>query len=175
MDEELSLLYMNPSMFEPLFDCGPLVSFQGHAQWYCASRVGGRTWRCLWGCKGWIGGKLVTTNYWYLQCRGTPVCVWIIQNQPNRKEKQDVTLPWWQNFWVPTILLDRDGHLHCWTMEEKYGLPFCSWVQSCTGKSYMSICSFFFFCRICSTTVCWDPEILLPWQRDVTRDFVITQ
>ena len=75
MDEELSLLYMNPSMFEPLFDCGPLVSFQGHAQWYCASRVGGRTWRCLWGCKGWIGGKLVTTNYWYLQCRGTPVCV----------------------------------------------------------------------------------------------------
>ena len=131
---------MNPSMFEPLFDCGPFVSFQGHAQWYCASRVGGRTWRSLWGCKGWIGGKLVTTNYWYLQCRGTPVCVWIIQNQPNRKEKQDVTLPWWQNFWIPTILLDRDGHLHCWTMEEKYGLPFCSLVQSCTGKSY----TFFF-------------------------------
>ena len=163
MDEELSLLHMNPSMFKPLFDCGPLVSFQGHAQWYCASRVGGWTWSCLWGCKGWIGGKLVTTNYWYLQCRGTPVCVWIIQNQPNRKEKQDVTLPWWQNFWIPTILLDRDGHLHCWTMEEKYGPLFCSLVQSCTGKSYT-----FFFCYICSNPIGWDPEILPPWQRDVT-------
>ena len=29
----------------------------------------------------------------------------------------------------------------------------------------------FFFCRICRTTVCWDPEILLPWQRDVTTSF----
>ena len=45
--EELPLLYMNPSMLKPLFDCGPLVLFQGHAQWYCASRVGGRTWSCL--------------------------------------------------------------------------------------------------------------------------------
>ena len=26
----------------------------------------------------------------------------------------------------------------------------------------------FFFCHICRTTVCWDPEILLQWQRDVT-------
>ena len=49
-------------------------------------------------------------------------------------------------------------HLHCWTMEEKC----CSWVQSCT-KSYMSI----FFCRICRTVVCWDPEILLSWHFDV--------
>ena len=24
------------------------------------------------------------------------------------------------------IFLDREGHLHCGTMEEKYGLPFCS-------------------------------------------------
>ena len=49
-------------------------------------------------------------------------------------------------------------HLHCWTMEEKC----CSWVQSCT-KSYMSI----FFCHICRTVVCWDPEILLSWHCDV--------
>ena len=41
--------------------------------------------------------------------------------------------------------LEKDGHLHCQTIEEKYGLPFCSWVQSCTGNSYMSIFSFFFF------------------------------
>ena len=26
----------------------------------------------------------------------------------------------------------------------------------------------FFFCHICRTSVCWDPEILLPWQSDVT-------
>ena len=28
--------------------------------------------------------------------------------------------------------------------------------------------SVFFFCHICGTTVCWDPDILLPWQRGVT-------
>ena len=32
----------------------------------------------------------------------------------------------------------------------------------------MSIFSVFSFCPIFRTTVCWDPEILLPWQRDVT-------
>ena len=26
----------------------------------------------------------------------------------------------------------------------------------------------FFFCHICRTTVCLDPEILLPWRSDVT-------
>ena len=37
-------------------------------------------------------------------------------------------------------LLDRDGHLGEQTMEEKFGvLPFCSWVESRTRKSYMSI------------------------------------
>ena len=43
-----------------------------------------------------------------------------------RKQKCDVTLPWDQNFWISTTFLDRDDHLHCPTMEEKYGLPFCS-------------------------------------------------
>ena len=43
----------------------------------------------------------------------------------------------------PTIFLDRDGHLHCQTIKEKHGLPFCSWVQSGTGKPYMSMFSFF--------------------------------
>ena len=35
--------------------------------------------------------------------------------------------------------------------EEKYGLSFCSRVQSCTGKSYKSIFRFFNFV-ICRTT-----------------------
>ena len=54
-----------------------------------------------------------------------------------------------------------------WKRQEKYGLLFCSQVQSCTGKSYMSI-FVLFSCHICRTTVRWDSEILLPWQRDAT-------
>ena len=53
----------------------------------------------------------------------------------------------------------------------KYGLLLCSWVQSCTGKSYMSF-SFFvfdFFFGICRTMFWWDPKIiLLQQQRDVS-------
>ena len=30
-------------------------------------------------------------------------------------------------------------------------------------------------CHICRTTVCWDPEILLPWQRDVTTSLYVEQ
>ena len=68
--------------------------------------------------------------------------------------------------WILTIFLDKDGHLHCRTMEEKYGLLFCSWVQSCTGKEFMLTFSFFFFVPL--ATVCSGPDFLLPWQRDVT-------
>ena len=57
----------------------------------------------------------------------------------NKEEKCDVTLLWWQNFSISAIFLDRNGHLHCRTMEEKLWLPFCFWVQSCTGNSYLSI------------------------------------
>ena len=66
--------------------------------------------------------------------------------------------------------LTETAFSHCETMEEtkeKYGLLFCSQVQSCTGKSYMSI-FVLFSCHICRTTVRWDSEILLPWQRDAT-------
>ena len=74
-----------------------------------------------------------------------------------------------QSFLTETVIC-------CQTMEETYGLPSCSWVQSCTGKSYMSFffCRFF-FCRICRTTVFWDPEILLPWQREVTTSFSVNR
>ena len=49
----------------------------------------------------------------------------------------------------------------CWTMEENYGLLFCFW-------KVLLVIFFHFSCHIGKTTVCWDPEILLPWQRDVT-------
>ena len=64
-------------------------------------------------------------------------------------------------------------HLQCPTREEKCRLPFCSWVQSYTGKSCMS--SFSFSCDICRIMVCWDPEILLPWQRHVRTSPVYYQ
>ena len=51
-----------------------------------------------------------------------------------------------------------------WRPEETYGVLFSSWVQSCTGKSYMSsIFVFFFFLPYLQGYVCcWDPQILLP-------------
>lgn len=62
--------------------------------------------------------------------------------------------------------LDRDGHLGEQTMEEKFGLmQFCSWVESCTGKSYNFFFSqfflFFVFLPYLQDHVCWDAEILL--------------
>ena len=69
--------------------------------------------------------------------------------------------------WSQQFYLDGDGHLHCWTTEEKYGLPFCSWVQSCTGKSYMSV-FFFFFLLYLQDYGLLRTRNFLPWQRDVT-------
>ena len=40
-------------------------------------------------------------------------------------------------------------------------VPECNHAQE---SHYMSI---FFICHICRTMVCWDPQILLPWQHDV--------
>ena len=42
--------------------------------------------------------------------------------------------------WV--TILDRDSHLHCQTMKKIHGLPFGSWVESC---SYLSFFFFFFW------------------------------
>ena len=46
------------------------------------------------------------------------------------------------------IFLNRDGHLHCRTMKETYGLPFCFSVQSSLGKSKMSAFLFSLFSAI---------------------------
>ena len=53
-------------------------------------------------------------------------------------------------------------------MEEKYGLPFCSWSAIMHRKD---VSIFLLFCHICKTAVCLDPEISLPWQRDETISF----
>ena len=67
-----------------------------------------------------------------------------------------------KNFWFSTIFLDSDGHLHCRTMDEKYGLPF---VPKCKRAEESHTCPFvlFFFCHICRKTR--RSRILLPWQR----------
>ena len=41
------------------------------------------------------------------------------------------------------MFLDRDGHLHCRKREEKNGPTVSSWMQSWTGKLYMSILRLF--------------------------------
>ena len=38
----------------------------------------------------------------------------------DHREKCGVTLPWQLDFWISPISLDRDGRLHCRTMEEKF-------------------------------------------------------
>ena len=87
---------------------------------------------------------------------------------PCREEKCGIMLPWLQNFCISTNYLGRDSHLHCWMTKGKYGLPLCSWVQSCGGSKVMLVNCFVFFYHIFRTMVCWDPEILLPWQCDIT-------
>ena len=49
---------------------------------------------------------------------------------------------------VVEIFLDHNNlswqRLQCPTMGEKFGLTFCSWLQSCPGKPYMWILCLFF-------------------------------
>ena len=56
------------------------------------------------------------------------------------------------------IFLDRD--VKCW--KKSMGFRF---VPECNHAQESHAC--IFFCHICRTADCWDPEILLPWQRDV--------
>ena len=65
------------------------------------------------------------------------------------------------------IFLDRDGHLHCKTMEKSMGYYFVA--ESSQGLESHT-CQFFrFFCHVFRTTVWWDPDTLLSsWTRDVT-------
>ena len=73
------------------------------------------------------------------------------------------------NFWFSTIVLDRDGHFHCRTMEEKNGLPFSSWVQSSTGKSYTPTVRFFSMSHLQDHGLLRSKNcvIMVTWQRDV--------
>ena len=54
------------------------------------------------------------------------------------QEKRDVTLPCWQNFCINNLSWQRWHLALSKPWKKKYGLPFCSWVQWCTGKSFVS-------------------------------------
>ena len=51
----------------------------------------------------------------------------------------------------------------------KDGRKVWATVLFLSAKSHMSFLGGFCFCQFCRTTVSWDPDILLPRQRDVTN------
>ena len=55
-------------------------------------------------------------------------------------------------FIISTIFLDRDGHLHCRTMEKRMGYRFVS-VCNLAQESHTCQLSRFFFCHIYRTKI----------------------
>ena len=73
-------------------------------------------------------------------------------------------LLWSQNSWISTVFLDRDSICFVQQWEKSMGYHF---VPECNHAQESHF--FVYFCHIiCRTRVCWDPDILLPWQFDVT-------
>ena len=62
------------------------------------------------------------------------------------------------------ISLSNDGRKVWTTVLFLSTIMFQKVIQSCQFFFFFV----FLFCHICRTTDCWDPEILLPLQRDVT-------
>ena len=70
---------------------------------------------------------------------------------------------------------DKDGHLHCRSMEEKYdysNFPECNHAQESHTCQYLLFLAMFTVCR--DPAVVMDPEILLPWQRETTSHLCIS-
>ena len=89
------------------------------------------------------------------------ICIPTLKTTTDNREKCDVTLRWQQNFWISTIFLDRDSHLHYRTMEEKYGIQFVPESNHAQGSHTCQkfVCLFVFF-HICRTTVYGDHQKL---------------
>ena len=82
-------------------------------------------------------------------------------------EKCGTTFPREQNSWISTIFLDMKR------LKRSTGYRF---VSESTHAQESHTCQFcpFFLCHICRTIVSWDPDILLPWQRDVTTSSLLS-
>ena len=67
-----------------------------------------------------------------------PLQLWgyIAQQGAYRENNCDVTLPWWQNFWISTICLDRDGR--------KKRMGYC-FVPECNPAQESHTCQVFSF------------------------------
>lgn len=58
----------------------------------------------------------------------------------------DVMLPLQQNFWISTIVLDRDVHFHCGTMEEKNENESCRlFLSAIKHRKVTDLCQLFSF------------------------------
>ena len=77
----------------------------------------------------------------------------------DRVEKCDVTLPWLPNFWISTILLDRDSHLH-------YRNDGRSHNNAQESRTFHTIHVRFFLSNL-QDGICWIPKVLFPWHRRV--------
>ena len=77
------------------------------------------------------------------------------------------TFPREQNSWISTIFLDMKR------LKRSTGYRFVSESNHAQESHTYQFC-LFFLCNTCRTTVSWDPEILLPWQRDVTTSSLLS-
>lgn len=80
-----------------------------------------------------------------------------------REEKCDVILSWYsgsqQTFFAKMAI---------WSIERWKNTMGYRFVPEWNHALESHICQYFsFFCHICRITICWDPDILIPWQRDV--------
>ena len=82
-------------------------------------------------------------------------------------EKCGATFPREQNSWISTIFLDRKQ------LKRSTGYRFVSESNHAQENHTCQFC-LFCLCHICRTTVSWDPDILLPWQRDVTTSSLLS-
>ena len=75
-----------------------------------------------------------------------------VSNSSLKRRGLIFTVLWWENFLISTIFLDRDGHLHCRTMEKTMGYRLVS-VCNLAQESHTWQLSRFFFCHIYRTKV----------------------
>ena len=89
----------------------------------------------------------------------------------------------WHHVTMVTKFLDLNSlswqrqHLLCPAMREKYGLPFCSWVQSCTGKSFFCLFLPYYLqdqgllrSRYFATMVIWCNNFSSPYSHPIIGD-----
>ena len=100
------------------------------------------------------------------RCYWQQLGVHCLQQRAYREDKFDVTLPWWQNFWISTICLDRDGR------KKSMGYWF---VLECNPAQESHTCPVFaFFLPCLQDNVCWgytNFATMATWHNDFSSLF----